>query len=281
MTVKKENTEETVRSHYSVSGLTENILSGLRKEGKDLDSITTADLSVVDEFHIAGHEATQFLISRMRFKHTDHVLDIGSGIGGTARTIAVSAGCRVSGIDLTPDYVETAKALSQLTRLDQQVSFKVANALQLPFEDEMFDAAVTLHVAMNIKDRDSLYREIYRVLKPGARLGIYDVMKKSDDPLDFPVPWAENDQSSFLATPEQMHNYLQNAGFDNIETEDRSEFARDYFNRRIAAASGNRSALGPHLIMGDSARLKFKNMQSNLNAGRISPVLMIAERKAD
>ncbi len=281
MTEKTNTTEEIVKNHYSVGDLATNILAGLREDGKDLDNITTNDLAVVDEFHIGGHAATQYLLSKMQFSQTDHVLDVGSGIGGAARTIATSAGCTVTGIDLTPEYVETAETLSHLTGLDKQVSFKVASALELPFDDGVFDAAVTLHVAMNIKDRDALYSEILRVLKPGARLGIYDVMKKGDEALDYPVPWAENDQSSFLASPEQMHTYLENAGFDNIDTDDRSEFAMDYFKRRIAAASGKRSALGPHLVMGASAPQKFKNMQINMEKGRIAPVLMIAHRSSD
>lgn len=272
------NTEDIVKDHYSVGDLCANILAGLREDGKDLDNISTADLSVVDEFHIGGHAATQYLLSKMQFKQTDHVLDVGSGIGGAARTIAKSTGCRVTGIDLTPEYVETAETLSHLTGLDKQVSFKVASALELPFDDGVFDAAVTMHVAMNIKDRDALYNEILRVLKPGACLGIYDVMKKGDEGLDYPVPWAENDASSFLASQKQMHSYLENAGFDNIDTEDRSEFAVEYFQRRIAAASGKRSALGPHLVMGASAPQKFKNMQINMEKGRIAPVLMIARR---
>ena len=270
--------ENIVKGHYGIENLSANILAGLQQDGKDLDNIITADLAVVDEFHIGGHTATQYLLSKMQFGPGDHVLDVGSGIGGAARTITTSAECKVTGIDLTPEYVETARVLSKLTGLDKLVSFEVASALELPFDDGVFDAAVTLHVAMNIEDRDALYREIGRVLKPGARLGIYDVMKKSNEPLTYPVPWAENDRSSFLASPQQMHTYLENAGFKNIQTDDRSEFAMEYFKRRIAASSGKRAALGPHLVMGDSAPQKFKNMQINMQKGRIAPVLITADK---
>jgi len=278
MSEKTKDTEEIVKGHYGVRDLGANILAGLQEDGKDLDKIKTTDLAIVDEFHIGGPAATQYLISKMQFSPTDHVLDVGSGIGGAARAIASSVGCKVTGIDLTPEYVETAEILSRLTKLEKQVSFKVANALELPFEDGMFDAAVTLHVAMNIKDRDALYREIFRMLKPGGRLGIYDVMKRGDEGLEYPVPWSENDQSSFLASPEQMLKYLENAGFTDIKTDDRSAFAMDYFKRRIAASSGKKSALGPHLIMGASAPKKFQNMQKNMENGRIAPVLMTAWR---
>ncbi len=269
--------EDIVKDHYSVGDLADRILAGLEQDGKDLDNITTADLSVVDEFHIGGHAATQYLLSKMQFGPTDHVLDIGSGIGGAARTIASSTGSQVTGIDLTPEYVETSKILSRLTGLDDRVAFETASALDLPFEDGAFDAAVTLHVAMNIKERDLLYSEMFRVLKPGATVAIYDVMKTSDEPLDFPVPWAESQDSSYLVSSEKMHDYLTTAGFENIITDDRSEFAMAYFDRQIAGAD-KPSALGPHLVMGDTVREKFGNIKGNMVKDRIAPVLMTANR---
>ncbi|VAV98957.1 probable sterol methyltransferase [hydrothermal vent metagenome] len=269
--------EDIVKDHYSVGDLADRILAGLKQDGKDLDNITTADLSVVDEFHIGGHAATQYLLSKMQFGPTDHVLDVGSGIGGAARTIASSTGSQVTGIDLTPEYVETSKILSRLTGLDDRVAFETASALDLPFEDGTFDAAVTLHVAMNIKERDQLYSEMFRVLKPGATVAIYDVMKTNDEPLDFPVPWAETQDSSYLVSPEQMQDYLTAAGFENIITDDRSKFAMAYFDQRIASAD-NPPALGPHLVMGDTVREKFGNIKGNMIKGRIAPVLMTANR---
>jgi len=274
-----EKIEDIVKDHYSVGDLANRILAGLKQDGKDLDNITASDLSVVDEFHIGGHAATQYLLSQMKFAASDHVLDIGSGIGGAARTIAGSVGCRVTGIDLTSEYVETAQILSRLTGLDEQVSFQTASALDLPFDDGMFDAAVTLHVAMNIKERDQLYSEMFRVLKPGATVAIYDVMKTNDEPLDFPVPWAQTQESSFLVSAEQMHDYLTAAGFENIITDDRSEFAMAYFDRQIAGAD-KPSALGPHLVMGDTVREKFGNIKANMIKGRIAPVLMMASCNA-
>ncbi len=269
--------EDIVADHYSVGNLADNIIAGLKEDGKDIDNITIADLSVVDEFHIGGHAATQYLLSKMQFSASDHVLDVGSGIGGAARTIASTARCRVTGIDLTPEYVETADVLSRLTGLDDQVSFQTASALDLPFEDGMFDAAVTLHVAMNIRERDKLYREVFRVLKPGAIFAMYDVMKDNGEPLQFPVPWAQTQDSSYLASPAEMQEYLASAGFTDITTDDRSKFAMEYFDQRIAAA-GKRTALGPHLVMGDTAREKFGNIKKNMLKGRIAPVLMIANR---
>ena len=271
--------ESIVRDHYSVNDLGKNILNGLTETGKDTDRLTVDDLSVVDEFHIGGRQATEHLISKLALSGHEHVLDIGSGIGGAARTIATHTGCRVSGIDLTPEYVDVAQMLSRLTGHAETTNFQAASALSIPFDNQTFDAAITLHVAMNIEDRDTLYKEIARVLKSGAKLCIYDVMKKNDDPIAFPVPWAAIPEASHLRTPEHMSTHLEDAGFEVIEIEDRTEFANEYFERRMAASTGTPSPLGPHLVMGKTAKEKINNIRHNVESGRVAPVQMIAVRK--
>ncbi len=270
--------ENIVKDHYSVGNLDENILVGLAKTGKDIDNLTIDDLSVVDEFHIGGRKATEHALEKLALKGDEHVLDVGCGIGGAARTMATLTGCRVSGIDLTPEYVEVARQLTLLTRLEEKVDFQAASALSMPFDDAAFDAVITIHVAMNIEDRAGLYKECARVMKPGARLCIYDVMKKNDGPFAFPVPWAAAPESSHLRTPEEVGMFLQKAGFEVLEVEDRTEFAFDYFKARLAAASGEPSPLGPHIIMGPTAPEKFRNISKNMENGLIAPVVILAQR---
>lgn len=274
-----DNIETIVANHYTVGNLDKNIRAGLIATGVDLNKVTVNDLSVVDEFHIGGRAATDYIIEQMALTGREHVLDVGSGIGGAARVIAAQTGCRVSGIDLTYEYVSVAKSLTDLTRQSDKVDFQTASALDMPYDDASFDAAVTIHVAMNIADRAGLYKEIARVLKKGAKFCIYDVMKKGDEPLEFPVPWADTQVSSHLRTPDQVVAHLQDAGFEVGDIDDRTAFANAYFARRIAAASGTPSPLGPHLIMGASAKQKFTNIRANLDAGRIAPVLIMATRK--
>jgi len=270
--------ENIVKGHYGVADLGKNILDGLAATGKDLDNLTVEDLSTVDEFHIGGRSATEYAISKMSLSGNEHVLDVGCGIGGAARTIASQTGCRVSGIDLTPEYVDVAATLTRLTRLEAKTRFHTASALSMPFDDNTFDAAITVHVSMNIEDRDALYTEIARVMKPQARLCIYDVMKKGDEPIVFPVPWAVSAESSHLRTPEEVSALLQDCGFEVIEVEDRTEFANAYFDRRMAASTGTPSPLGPHLVMGPSAPEKIKNIKHNVGSGRAAPVQIIAVR---
>ncbi len=273
------NVEKIVTDHYTIGNLGDNIRNGLKAVGADMNHLTIKDLSFVDEFHIGGRTATDYLIAQMNLTGEEHVLDVGSGIGGAARVIASQSGCRVSGIDLTPEYVTVAKDLTALTRLEDKVDFQVASALDMPFDNGTFDAAVTIHVAMNIEDRTGLYKEIARVLKKGAVLCIYDVMKKSDDSLDFPVPWAQSQTSSYLLSSEEVTTHLQSAGFDVTAVDDRTEFAYAFFEKTMAAAIGAPSPLGVHLVMGPDAKQKITNLRANMDKGRVAPVLIMATRK--
>jgi SAM-dependent methyltransferase len=187
-----EDLEVAVARHYGTSDLTDRILKAMAAAGIDATSVAPEQLAPVDEFHIGGRAATIHGVSKMGLTTADHVLDVGCGIGGATRYLASTVGCRVTGIDLTPAYIAAAEDLASRTGLADRVTYRVASALAMPFEDGTFDAAITLHVAMNIADRGGLYREVARVLKPGAVFCIYDVMKGHSAGLKFPVPWAES-----------------------------------------------------------------------------------------
>ena len=148
---------DRVASHYGEHlELTGAIAEKLRSAGKNLNDLTTADLGVVDEFHIRGRKATLELGAAMNLTSRSYVLDIGSGLGGPARTLAETYGCRVAGIDLTKAFCDAATAMSGWVGLESRVSFEQGDATQLPFEDGTFDAAMTIHVAMNIAAKDKV-----------------------------------------------------------------------------------------------------------------------------
>jgi len=270
------NIETAVAQHYGDNGLLARIYAGLNAAGVELANLQPDDLAAVDEFHIGGRKATAHAIAKMDLNTQQHVLDIGCGIGGAARYIATQTDCNVTGIDLTPEYIAAATTLTEMTGLDDKINFKVASALNMPFEANTFDAAITFHVAMNIPQRADLYCEIARVMKPGSTLCIYDVMKKNDQQLEFPVPWAESAETSHLVTLDEMSTLLQDAGFTLRETEDRTEFALNFFRDALAAVAP--PPLGLHLVMGASTAQKLKNTLSNTEQGRIVPVQILATR---
>ncbi len=269
--------ETAVSTHYGNSDLLDRILERLKQMGISPDDVKPDDLAPVDELHIGGRAATEYAVSKLAPSKGDHVLDVGCGIGGAARYIAAHTGCRVTGIDLTPDFIAVAKALTKLT--GQKAGFEVASALEMPFEDSAFDAAITLHVAMNIPDRAGLYAEVARVLKPGGEFCVYDVMRKGTGGVPYPMPWAETSATSHLTTPDETRDLLEQAGFEVTLTEDRTDFANDFFRRSFAAMQGGPAPLGPHLIMGSTAREKLTNISNAVSQGLLAPVVMMAKRK--
>ncbi len=167
---------DRVASRYSEDRtLTDVIAQSLRSAGKDLKNLTTAGMATV--VHIRGRKATLELAAQMKLGAGSHVLDIGSGLGGPARTLAETYGCRVTGIDLTPAFCAAAAAMSTWVGLGNLTSFKQGDATKLPFADRQFDAAMTIHVAMNIAAKDRMYAEARRVLKPGGIFAVYDVLQ--------------------------------------------------------------------------------------------------------
>jgi ubiquinone/menaquinone biosynthesis C-methylase UbiE len=223
--------EEAVSRHYAKSDLETIILDALRLSGSDPEALTPDDLAAIDEFHMGGRAATAELAQALALRPDMRLLDIGSGLGGAARYFARNAGCQVSGIDLTSDYVATATSLTRRVGLAGRVDFRVASALALPFEPASFDAATVIHVGMNVADKDRLCSEAARVLKPGSRFAIYDVMRTSTGDLAYPVAWAAGPETSFIEPPAAYRRALERAGFTSLEERDCTGLALEVFRR--------------------------------------------------
>lgn len=261
---------EAVQTHYGRPDVGSVILAALEKAGKVLDQLTPEDLAPVDEFHIRGRAATLELARAAGLDANKHVLDVGSGIGGTSRCLAMEFGCRVTGIDLTAEYCRTAEMLSSKVGLADLVDFRQGDATDLPFDDGVFDVVWTEHVAMNIPDKTRLYGEMHRVLKPGGTLAIYDVLAGPSEAVLFPVPWARTPDTSFLVQPNELRKLLEDAGFTIADWSDTTEAAHEWF---MALAEKIRKEgfplLGFHLLMGTDFREMAQNQGRNLQERRI------------
>ncbi|WP_294608623.1 class I SAM-dependent methyltransferase [Roseovarius sp.] len=267
-------TESNVARHYGRLGLYDRIITGLAELGKSEDNLTPDDLKAVDEFHIGGVEATRDLMAQVDIGPQSRALDIGSGIGGTARHMAHSHGAIVTGLDLTPEYVETARRLTKLVGLSPE--FVVGSALDMPFDDQTFDLATLIHVGMNLPDKAKLFSEVARVLKPGGSFAVYDVMQVGKAHPEFPVPWASSADTSFLDRPDAYLAAADKGGFTLVAQRERGAFARDFFARLSASLQDSSPPpVGLGLLMGEDAQLKIRNMVKSVGAGDIAPVEMI------
>jgi ubiquinone/menaquinone biosynthesis C-methylase UbiE len=265
---------EGVREHYRATGLTARLKTALAPLGPEDQRLTPQQLAGLDQFHTRGLLATAELAKLANISADMSVLDIGSGVGGPARFLAASAGCKVTGVDLSEPFVEAARYLTERTGQGGQVSFEIGSALELPFADGRFDVALLQHVAMNVADRARLYREIHRVLKPGGRFAAYDVVLRSGDP-HYPVPWARTPATSFLLTAEATRAAIEQAGFRTLIFQDDSETATAWFAQLRAAGPPPSPNLG--VVMGpDFAQLTF-NLGRNLAEGRIGILTAVFE----
>jgi ubiquinone/menaquinone biosynthesis C-methylase UbiE len=275
------NSDREVSSHYSGGQLLSRLNAALIEDGVDPAQPSIEALAPYDQFHGRGLEATMELADLMQGGASSHILDLGSGIGGPARYFAKRFGWRVTGIDLTPEFCEVARHLTRLLGLEDRVTFELGNALAMPFPAASADGAYSMNVSMNIADKGAFYREIHRVLKPGAWLLLSEIAKGEGGELDYPTPWARSAATSFLSTPQATRRGLVEAGFEVTQFRSTLEESRAFGERSRAMVE--RGEKPPHravmLIHGDIAAQMAKNMSRGLLEGRIVPIEVLAQKR--
>ncbi len=255
-----------VRQHYDGPGLVDRIKVALAPTASEGDPLTVAQLAMLDQFHTRGILATAELAGAADLQAGDHVLDLGCGVGGPARYLATTFGCHVTGIDISPSFIEAADYLTARCGLNELVSFRVGDASHLPFDDGSFDSVFLQHVAMNVADRATLYAEVRRVLRPGGKFATYDIILKEGD-LIYPAPWAPDASTSFLLSAEDTRAALETAGFTPTLWRDDTQTALDWFE----ATTANPPPAGPNLgvIMGPKFAASTGNLGQNIREGRL------------
>ncbi|HEY4834047.1 MAG TPA: class I SAM-dependent methyltransferase [Bradyrhizobium sp.] len=263
-----------VRDHYRATGLTERLKAALAALGPEDQQLTPQQLGALDQFHTRGLAATAELAKLAGITADMSVLDVGSGVGGPARFLAATYGCRVTGVDLSEPFVDAARYLTERTGQNGQVSFQTASALELPFDDGRFHVVLLQHVAMNIADRAQLYREIRRVLQSSGRFATFDVVLSSGEP-HFPVPWARTPATSFLLTAAATREAIEPAGFRALAWQDDTEMAKAWFAQMRAAGPPPSPNLG--VVMGPDFAQLAANLGRNLVEGRLGILTAVFE----
>jgi ubiquinone/menaquinone biosynthesis C-methylase UbiE len=265
-------TNTKIPAQYSTGLSQSNIAQALVAAGKDLDRLQPADLAMLEDFHTMGRIATSQLVDLVGISRDDRVLDAGSGIGGTARFVADQRGCHVTAVDLTDEYCETARWLNGLVGLGEQISVQQADVTELPFADGTFDVVLSQHVQMNIADKPRLYREARRVLASDGRLALWDITIGDTGELDYPVPWADHPGVSHLATPDELREVVESAGFAIEQWNDLTDQAATLMQALLALPP---SPLGLHAFVTDFAR-KAQNLTAALSDGRLRAIQGVA-----
>jgi MPBQ/MSBQ methyltransferase len=258
---------DLVRGHYGGAPPGEAILSALHDAGVDLAHLRVEDLAPVDQLHAHGLAATGHLLEQLDLDDRTRLLDVGCGIGGPARAAAEQYGCQVVGIDLSPDFVRVARDLTSRLGLSALVEHRTAAGDRMEFEDGSFDRAMLIHVGMNIPDKSAVFAEVRRVLRAGGLFGLYEQMRTGEGALPYPLPWAEDERSSFVATPKSYADDLRAAGFVVELTDDRVA---------LPATAGGPSPLSPGTVFGPRFTERIANNIAAARTGLLTPVLMLA-----
>lgn len=273
-------TEIKVADHYTNGALHAAISAGWETLKAASDATPIEQLAGVDEFHIGGRPATKMVCDQLHLSAGMKVLDVGCGLGGAARYMAATHQTVVEGVDLTPEYVSVGNELTREVGLTDKVKLVEGSALDLPKASESFDRVTMFHVGMNIQDKAQLFSEIARVLKPRGTCAVYDVMRTGDQPLDYPVPWAQDETTSFVAAVATYRQALESAGLTVAEESRKKEFALEFFAKMKARmAESGPPPLGLHIVMGSDAGAKMANLSGNIAKDAIAPVLLLAVKR--
>jgi len=262
-------------AYWGRDGLEPRILDALAAAGRNVEALTVDDLAPADHFHSGGKSATERLARLARLEPGMRVLDVGGGLGGPARTLAVKFGCKVTLVDLTESYVRAGAALTARLGLADRVTHRVGDGLALELHGETFDVVWTQNSGMNVPDKEGLYTGFARALRPGGLLALQEPMAGPVQPIVFPVMWARDAGASFLRSPAGMRKTIEAAGFDVHAWDDVTEEA-------VGPSTGADSPAHSvqRIIMGDALEPIVKAGQRNRAERRIVMIQAVLERRA-
>ncbi|XKE46248.1 class I SAM-dependent methyltransferase [Halomonas organivorans] len=259
--------------------------AAFRAAGQDPDHLTLDAIAGIDQLHLGGRGASRALARRGELVPGRRVLDVGCGTGGASRLLADEFGVEALGVDITPAFVAVAEWLSRATGLDDRTRFLCADAARLPLPSASVDVIWCQHALMNMPDRGAVLVEWRRLLAPGGRVLLHEVVAGDNPaPLALPVPWARSAATSHLSSRAALEGALAEAGFRSLHLEDVTEAAlawRRKHGRRegapreappkeaTGAAEANRSLPGPTLIFGEDFVTMGRNLLANLADDRV------------
>ncbi len=266
-----------INNQYGQTDLSARILSRLQRAGKNLDALTLDDLASFDQLHAGGRAATRALAQMANLRPGMRVLDIGSGVGGPARTLAAEYGCQVVGLDLTETFCEAAEMLTRKVGLGNQATFKQGSALDLPFDDGSFDAVWTQNTIMNINDKAKVFAEAHRVLRPRGILALEAIMLGSLAEIYYPVFWANDASVSFVISPKAFQQLMTASGFEECAWEDVTAQVINEASKKPSSVTSESAPIGLDLVYSNVPQ-KGANTMRGFKEGRIIDIQAVFRR---
>jgi SAM-dependent methyltransferase len=192
------------------------VFDALRNIGREgfLDS---DDMAALDEYHPLGRGATLALAELAKISEGEEVLDVGAGLGGAARVLARYYGAKVTALDATPRYNALNEVFTDRSRLEDKVKIMRGDAQRMPIAGPTFDVAWTQALWQDIPDKLRLVNELHRVIVPGGRLALFEIVTGPGGDMHYPLPWADSPAESYPMDAGEMRKMLFRAEFTEIE----------------------------------------------------------------
>ena len=265
-----------VDQFWTRGNLKERIHNALTESNLNKSDLKIEDLHPIDQYHARGIAATRELAEKLDVKENQTMIDVGCGLGGPARYFAKKFNCNVVGVDITPAFVEVGIDFNKRTNMTDKVSLSISDGNTLPFDNSIFDAAISQHVTMNVENRERFFSEIFRVLKKDT---IFAFSEHGLGPIGnpiFPLPWADDDKMSFLIKPELTIELLNKIGFKNISfLETGTKYMEGYKKSIKEKNASKKTILGMHVIGGPTMFDRQKNSMLCIKEKRTLPFEII------
>lgn len=231
----KANDFQRLEDFYGPLTSVDAVLRGL-PEDRASGKVTAADLYTrsLDCQNLGGFEMLE-RIAALAAEHaaldgTRRVLDVGCGVGGPGRYLADRFRCAVTGIDLLPERIKAARALTRMVGLTERVTYRRADATRLPFSRATFDQAWMLDASVHVADKRGLFGELARVLKPQGLLVLHDHI----GPLPPAMRPVTRDAPYIAPSLRQMVGYVERAGFRLLLWRDTTRRVLEWMESRPA-----------------------------------------------
>lgn len=277
MSAFQQSTEQHYQHNDDSTLLWRTISEHLEQKGFSESDLSSDLLAPIDQLHIGGRRASTDLLAVSGLAPESYILEIGSGLGGTARLLSDRLDAHITAVDITPAFTFASQQINRIQGYST-INSVCADACELELTDSSQDAVWSQHTIMNIPDKDKLFSTLARVLKKGGKLLLHEVIAGNNtEPLALPVPWASQTTQSHLPSLTQLIELLARHHFKPLHCQLVTEKALDWRTKHSHREQGqqpkgqiqNQSPLTPVLVFGERFITMGQNVQKNLAAGKV------------